>query len=474
MTKQGSKLRNLANVTFSNVIVFIGNIIVHLVLPLTLAVEEYSYWQLHTLYVGYCAFALCGLNDGIHLLYSNLNYEKENYPLFRSFRNASIILSMVGACTLAIVSLVVSSGLEQLILLIVAIETPAACLNSVFSYINQGTMRFKQYARGNRIEGISLLIVIIALFLLRVKNIEFYILGAALSKYIRLGYFIFSSREIAFGSADHSIESPRHIINTCRQGIILMISVTLNSSFLLFTKLMIKEYMGITEYGAFSFGLNMLLAANVLVLAVSQVFYPILSRSSNDRYCDLINSLDFFVSIVGAIAMAGYFIAALLIKAIYPQYERILQYLYILFPIFVFTCKINLVTMNTFKVKKMKAVMLIANATAVVVNIVLSWIAVTIASSLFYASIASLVTYIAFYYGSQVWIKRYVDNGININMFDLVYILMFELVIVFLRYVSLGNYMTLLFGLSIYGIVAISLILMKRDKVMSLKKILFK
>ncbi len=472
MLKVGTRIKNLANVTLSNVVIFVGNIIVHFVLPLSMSVENYSYWQLHSLYVGYCAFALLGLNDGIHLLYSNLNYSEKNYSLFRSFRNVSYLLSLIGAFGVVIYALLFRNGMEQFVLFVIAIETPAACLNSVFNYIYQGTMRYKQYARGNRIEGISLVVIIFILYFAGIREVPVFIIGAATSKYIRLFYYFFSGKEIAFGHAGEFKKFLPIAFNTCRKGIVLMLSVTCNASFLLCTKLMLKNLMGVTEYGSYSFGLNILSAANVLVLAISQVFYPVLSRTSKDKYSELTNSLDRVVSYIGVVAMGGYFVASMIVVLIYSRYINILVYLHFLFPIFVFTCKNNLVIMNTFKVKKLQLTMLISNAMAVLFNGVFSFLAIYLFKSIQLAAVISLLTYILFYFGSKIWIKAKIDEGVKINYFDLIYIILFEVIAIACNSLHFNVYINNSIGLGCYFIVGSILLFIERKNIRQILNIL--
>ena len=60
----------------ANVIRLMISVVMTLVLPRILGVEEYSYWQLYLFYVTYTAYSSIGWCEGTYLKYGGMEYAK--------------------------------------------------------------------------------------------------------------------------------------------------------------------------------------------------------------------------------------------------------------------------------------------------------------------------------------------------------------------------------------------------------------
>ena len=462
------KIKAIINVAFSNVFIYGANIVIHLLLPLELSRESYAFWQVHTLYVGYCYLVLLGLNDGIHMLYSNYDYTKSNFPLFRSFRKLGLIMSFVGAILIFLFGFTLD-GVYRYITWVIALETPAASLNSIYSYINQGTLRFKKFAKSNVFEGMSLVILIIFLIVFKYDNTLYFILAAAASKYIRLIYNVITAKEISFGKSIKLREIKKDLVKIYLVGLNLAIGVTLYNSFLFLTKVFLKEHFGLLSFGAFSFALNTLAIANVAISAIAQVFFPIMKRTSVEKYSEVVNYLSELVSYFGLVLLVFYFIACYLIQLIYPQYNVILSYLVYIFPIFIFQTKINLEIMNTFKVFTLNKMIIISGLFGVLLNGSLSIISIFIFDSIILTAIIALITYLVIYYSMKLYVKFFVDRSINVGLKDIIYISIFILISLS-TYSIYGDYSfkALLVGFTLYSLFIFATLVYNRKKIVNL------
>lgn len=76
--------KNLVYTLSSQGVSIILGILKVLILPFILGIEEFGYWQVYLLYVGYLGILSFGFNDGIMLKYGSLNNNQLPKPLLRS------------------------------------------------------------------------------------------------------------------------------------------------------------------------------------------------------------------------------------------------------------------------------------------------------------------------------------------------------------------------------------------------------
>lgn len=149
-----SKIKGIARVSTANLISLGVSLITSFVLPYFISVEDYGYWQLFILYAGYVGFFSFGFNDGVHLNYATCSYNNDTAKKFHSFK--TLLLAMSGVETLGLILFLTFAigpvyG-KYYTLLFAALNIIPVLVNGLFTYMNQATMRFKQYAIGNTLD----------------------------------------------------------------------------------------------------------------------------------------------------------------------------------------------------------------------------------------------------------------------------------------------------------------------------------
>ncbi len=434
-----SRISGFIRIVFSHMLSFLCSLTIPFLLPLILNNDGYAYWQLHTLYAGYACIVLLGLNDGLHVNYSDRDYIEKNLRIYRTFVRVAILLSILGGIGVCIYSLSLE-GLYCFIGLMISIEIPASCLRSVTHYINQSAMRYKVLSQALIIDKIVLIILVFICILFKVKNVKIYLIIYVLTQYVVLVYNIISTRGIYLGKAENIKIMIPELKQTFCIGIIHMVAITAYSSIFLPCKLIIQNDFGLIEFGIFSFSLNVLSIALQFITSFAQFFFPILKRRNECQLENNIIILDKIMTIIGSILIILFYFSYIAIKTLYPTYVSGLSYLPYLFPIFIYQCKSNLLIMNTIKCHKNVIVMFIYSSVGILINFLCAFLSSRFSGKIEFIALFISIGYISWYYIGRFYICLKYNWGIKYDFFsDVVYIIIFELIHILFKYTSIAN-----------------------------------
>lgn len=451
--KLSNKIKGILSVSLANFLSLGVSLLTSFILPLFLSVKEYGYWQLFVMYSGYVGFFAFGFNDGVHLHYAGENYDKEIFPKFSAFRKMLSWITIVETLVFGGIILFLSEDNNDryLILLLTVLNIIPVIINGYFTYINQSTMRFKQYSRASILERIIFLALMLVMLIAGSRNTVQYIIAYTFSRYFVIAYNFFSSREIFVTPALSLRPLKKEIIRNFRNGFALMIAGILNGSIIVVSRIVVESRFGIEEFGMFSFALHTLVVASQFITAIASVFYPILKRSSQYELKEIYCNFDRVTTILSAILLISYYAAALLINLMYHRYIAVLNYLFVVYPLFIFQCKSNLLIINIFKVHESTKKLILTNLLAIIINIICVAAAYTVFQSVSAIAVATLIGYILWYYICQIIVCREENWDMRVDMFsDVLITLAFILTNHFSNKLMRNEFKQILVGLFIY------------------------
>ena len=414
-----TKIKGIASVSFANLLSLFVSLITSFLLPLFISVEDYGYWQLFVLYAGYVGFFAFGFNDGIHLNYATYSYNEKTAAKFRTFKSLLLVMSAVETIVLIIFLTFVfgpNYGKYYTILFVILNIIPVL-VNGMFTYMNQSTMRFKQYAWGNMIDKILFAISMLLMIVIGCKSYLYYIAAYTVSRYLVIIYHYCSSRMVFTEKGESLSYLKPEIIKNFTSGFMLMIATLLNSSIIVGSRLLIENKFGIVEFGAYSFANHTLVIASQFISAIASVFYPIMKRCGDDELPRAYHAFDKASTILSTILLASYYLAAVVIHLVYKQYSMILGYFCFVYPLFIYQCKSNLLIINTYKVKNKPERLVVRNIMGIIIHLVFAFAAFWIFGTVYSIAVSVLVSYCVWYYLSQVMICREFKWKIEISMF---------------------------------------------------------
>lgn len=426
----GKNFVGIVKATLSNFFVFGINIITAFAMPLLIdSTQQYGYWQLFSMYCSYLGFFMLGFNDGVHLNCIGLDYDGKDLYALRTYRNVVLLLGLFFTIVLLLIWCFFANSDKNIVYIFTIFNILPNSLNGYFLYINQNTLQLKKYTIATIIEKIFFVAMFPVLIIFGLyENYVSYLFCATLAKYFVVLYNAFNSKEIMFGKSLSFRILKNKILKNFTDGFMLMLTLIINSTIIVASKIFVEQHYGISDFGKYSFALNTLSFATIGVVAISQILYPMLKKEKKEKYITTIKTFDGSISIFSYLLLISYYIIYLIIYFIYKNYIECLNYLFILYPIFIYQCKSNILLMNTYKVKKFYKDMFYFNIIGVLMMIALVYLFHKINSSITYVALASIFSYACWYYISTFALCKKMRWKVSIKqLFDVPVITFFIL-----------------------------------------------
>jgi hypothetical protein len=141
-------------------------------------------------------------------------------------------------------------------------------------------------------------------------------------------------------------------------------------------------------------------------------------------------SFDKVSSLLAALLLLTYYPAAFLVQVLYTKYSAVLAYLYIIYPLFIFQCKSNVLVINMYKVRNEPVKLIFVNMLGVVIHLLFVLPAYYLFGSIYSIASAALLAYMVWYYVFQVIL--YKKSGWNVP------IIVFSDVLIVIVFISIN------------------------------------
>lgn len=467
-----SKVKGIFGVSASNLLSLALSMITSFLLPLFISVEEYGYWQLFVLYNSYIGFFILGFNDGVHLNYAAFDYDSQLAKKFAGFKRFLSIMTVIESLLLLTFYLVFfkNDSKDFYVVLLVIFNLIPTGLNGLFTYMNQATMRFRYYAISTIIDKILFVLIMIVLIVFGMKNSIYYIAAFTATRYCVIIYHYFTSKEVFTATPTALKELRPEIVANFRDGFALMIAVILGNSIIVGSRLLVKAKYGIETFGAFSFSIHTIVIASQFITAIASVFYPILKRCKANELKNAYVTLDKSSSLLSILLLLSYYPVALIVLFVYTKYNSILSYLMFVYPLFIFQCKSSLLITNVYKVRNKIFSLILANSAAIVIHLLLVFLAYNLFHSVTAIAIAVLMAYGLWYYIFQNHIFRKEGWSDNIAFpVDALMIVLFIFVNISVSFLSFEKqWMVILIQMAVFSVVIALIGLVTKNKVHSI------
>lgn len=468
MKRFNSIIRGIFKVSSANIVALVLSVLTSFVLPIFISVEQYGYWQLFVLYVGYTGFFMFGFNDGVHLNYASYDYDEELASKFKTFGIFLSFLIIIESIVLVVILLFLSKQKDNIffILLLCIVNIFPQVIVGLFTYMNQSTLRFSQYAMGHIFDKIVFAILMVILITFGVRNALFYVLAYTISRYLLIGYHWYSSKLVFVTEAFSIKQLKGEIVRNFKSGFPLMIATILNGSIIVGSRLLVQAKFGIESFSTYSFSIHTIVVATQFFSAIATVFYPIMKRNEADTLQKMYVSFDKIATIVSALLLPSYFIVVLVIQLIYTEYVIVLDYLYWVYPLFIFHCKSNLLVTNFYKVKNKPNILIVRNAAAIAIHLFFAFSAYYFFRTVEAIAASVLISYCIWYYMCQIYIYHTEKWELRSSVFyDAALVGAFTVIVVLINQLDKNTYIGTSYGCLSFTILCILVYFIKREKI---------
>ncbi len=373
-TKENAGLtKNLAYAATAQGMGFVSSIVMSLVIPKVLGLENYAYWQMFTLYSSYTGFAALGVNDGIYLRLGGMRYgELDKSGLKAQLSVIGISQVTVGALCLATLLASGISGDRLLVFLVVIVYGLLAnnfvCLGYVFQSVNL-TQVSSLASFFNKVLFLPLLASFIVL------DIDSYIsvvVAFILCQLVAFAYLLVCARDVIRIRCGSLSKAARTCAADVRAGAKVMVAYYADSLVVGFTRMLTDWHLGLAVFGKLSFSFSLINFALNFVGQFAMVAFPVLKRlgeeGKREKYLEIRSVLHCFLPAV----YLGYAPVLLILGWWLPEYRESLAYLGLVLPVCVYSCKANILFSTYLKMSRDEGLLCAVNVATMVANAALS------------------------------------------------------------------------------------------------------
>ena len=375
--------RNLRVAFTAQIISLVQSCVVTLLLPKFLGVEGYSFWQLFIFYSAYVGFFHCGINDGVYLKYSGLDFSEMNRDAVSGQFRIVVMIQMIFAVIITIILILAPMTYERRIIFFFSVIYMVIFNCSMYmGYIFQAANHTHWYSFSVIIDKLFFLLSLIVLILFGIRDIYIFLCVFIAGSLLNLCYSLYKGR---YFLANISVPYKKiwpELKDSIKVGVTLMLSGIASLLIAGIDRFFIDSHWGIIVFGKVSLALSLTAFALVFIRQVSMFFSPALRCTSDDgklyayinmfRFCFFLMPWIYFLMIPGK----------WLINLWLPNYADSVAYLAILLPMCIFDAKMNLVFITYFKVLRREKEMMYVNYLILALSVVFGVISVYVFNSL--------------------------------------------------------------------------------------------
>lgn len=448
--------KNTIRVIISNFALLLSSILVGLILPKILGVEQYGYYKLFMLYSVYGALLHFGFVDGILLHFGGENYCEIDKRKLRCITRFFISLELIVSSILVICSLFIPNDIYRFIFIAVGVYSFILNTFTYFQYFTQAIMDFGFLSRVNMLQAISTsVIIIVLLFLIKIKAINYvnymqYTYCFIITYLIILFTYMFRYHDLVFGEALSLGKMKKTILMLFKIGFPVTISYQISNLILNLDNQYISIFFNNKIFGEYSFAYSLISLTTTVLTAVSTVIFPYLNKQ---EISNAIKNYGLNISYILGLMyflIAIYFPVQVFVRIVLPEYIGSLAFFRILLPGVGITSCISLVIFNYFKITNNSMKYLALGIGVLILAIVLNYLAYFIFKDPYAIAISSLVVLFIWYLLSNSYLyKRYTIERNKNTFYMLLMTLVFEFVTLIKNpIISLILYLIVYFGIT--------------------------
>lgn len=389
-------VRNISYALIANIISLFISILMNLIVPRSVGVQEFAYWQLYIFYSGYVIYLNFGWCDGIYLKYAGksmdyLKQENINHQIYFLTIYELMISLIVGFYAY----FAFNDNLEFIVFAFSLLSGVIFVLRITFQYIMQATSQIKRYSLTVIVDRVFFLLIVVIILILGKDRFYHLVFADILAKVASLVLAIYLCRDI-FNFKKINLKSAFiETVDLVKGGIKLISASFISMLIIGLIRLSIVNKWGVVVFGQVSLTLSLSNMLTLFIGSISMVLFPILRNMDVDTlkrgYSLLRTSLA--VPVLGILTLYKpfyYFLSNWL-----PEYSTSLKYMAILLPITFFETKNNLILNNYLKTIRKESWILITNLITIILCFLLIYISVYRLNNLDY-SVYSILLLIAF------------------------------------------------------------------------------
>ena len=391
----GKILKKLSYSFVANIFSALTSVLMILVLPKVMSMEDYGIWQLFIFYFTYVGFFHFGWTDGIYLRYGGAYYNELDRKVFSGQFWLLCIFAVI-ECVLVNIFFAFGFIKDDILLFILKVVSISGAFLIILSFANfilQLTNRIKEYARNILLERFTLLALIITCVVAGKVQYEEIIYTNLISNFLVMCFALYVIRDLIFTKTDNINNALQEAGKNISAGSKLMLSNIAGMLILGIIRFGISQGWDIVTFGKVSLTLSISNFLMVFISAVSVVLFPILKRINQNRLAEIYIVLRRVLSYSLLALLITYYPLKFMLIQWLPKYSDSLFYMGMLLPICIFESKMQMLVNTYLKSLRQEALMLKINIISVVFAFITTYTTVVVFHNLQLAILAIVINF---------------------------------------------------------------------------------
>lgn len=402
--------KNILYACGAQVISFSLSVLISLVLPKYLGIEDYAYWQLFIFYGTYVGFFHFGLTDGLYLRLGGMDYQQLDYALIKT---QMLILSLVQIILGGITVCAIQSGDMNIqrkeVVYFTIIYMVTGNISWFLGYIFQAVNYIDKYARAVMINKIIIIFSFLGLISCGCNSAFEYMKWYCISQTVMCIWSLFSAKEIFFSGLSNLKYTLKELKQNVLCGSSLMISNISGNLIIGATRQIIDMKWGLTAFGKISMAFSLTMFFQQFINQIGNVFFPALRRKEKNSICSFYETISFLFSAVLPLIFVFYVPLLYVMRIWLPQYEESLYYMSVLLPVCVFDGKMNVLCTTALKVFRKERKLLKINIAAMTISVVLGLAVTAIWKSIWVTMIVTVAIIVLRETYAEYYIRKFLE-----------------------------------------------------------------
>ncbi len=387
-------MKNLFYVFLSKIVVLIIGVVAGFIIPWILGVEEYGYYQVFILYMGYLGLFHFGFNDGIYLKYGAYDFNKIPRDKFIGYFKYLLLKQLLLMIIGIFIALIFFEEERRFIFLMLSFSIVLVNLISYFYFISQITRNFKLFSLLSILQKVLILIPIIFSIVFG-GFYQTFIIANLLINFVICCIYIYIYREIVIGKKSKILK--KDLKELYLLGIPLLLGNFVAVLIFTFDKMVIDILYSVEELAYYALAVNMLGVVLLFFDSIYQVLYPNIKRLAVSSYNEIYMHLSNIVMWITFIGVSSYFAFSFLINAFLKDYTSSLEIFSILIVGVMLRGENAIVKRPFILSEKKQNINFIINLVILIISIILNILAFIIFKNLISIAIASLISFFIWY-----------------------------------------------------------------------------
>lgn len=376
-------VRNFTGVVGANLIATVISLALALFVPKLLPVADYSYWQLYVFYLAYVGILHFGIADGIYLRYGGAYYEKLDKRLIGTqFWLMFVLQVVIAGMVVAIAQNFTGQPERALIFSLIGVGLVLVNMRTFLQMLLQTTNRMVDFSKNLIFERITYVVLVAATLIVGYRDFYYLIYADLLAKFIMLLLLVVACRDIVLSFDAPNRDTVRDLIRNLSAGVKLMLANLAGILIVGGVRLVVEARWDVETFGRLALILTATNLVLVFVSAAGLVTYPLIKRASVDKLAVIYADIRTVLVAVMLGFLLCYFPLHWALELWLPQYSEGFVLLALLFPLCFFEAKSQILTNTYLKALRQESKLFIINLSAMMLSIILAYIAAFAAGSL--------------------------------------------------------------------------------------------